>query len=107
MHVFFIDTGTVYTNYLHLRLLRCYQIDEDTDFFFLCVYQADNLSEALKKLKITSTDSTADSLEGCLDCLLQALAQNSKLCGPFTFKSFEISELKCCRKTDSSSRLLD
>ncbi|XP_053796599.1 rap1 GTPase-GDP dissociation stimulator 1 isoform X4 [Vidua chalybeata] len=38
---------------------------------------ADNLSEALKKLKITSTDSTADSLEGCLDCLLQALAQNN------------------------------
>ncbi|XP_039920213.1 rap1 GTPase-GDP dissociation stimulator 1 isoform X4 [Hirundo rustica] len=37
----------------------------------------DNLSEALKKLKITSTDSTADSLEGCLDCLLQALAQNN------------------------------
>uniref|UniRef100_A0A8D2M9L1 Rap1 GTPase-GDP dissociation stimulator 1 n=1 Tax=Zonotrichia albicollis TaxID=44394 RepID=A0A8D2M9L1_ZONAL len=28
-------------------------------------------------LKITSTDSTADSLEGCLDCLLQALAQNN------------------------------
>ncbi|XP_041280480.1 rap1 GTPase-GDP dissociation stimulator 1 isoform X4 [Onychostruthus taczanowskii] len=38
---------------------------------------ADNLNEALKKLKITSTDSTADSLEGCLDCLLQALAQNN------------------------------
>ncbi|XP_041340231.1 rap1 GTPase-GDP dissociation stimulator 1 isoform X4 [Pyrgilauda ruficollis] len=38
---------------------------------------ADNLSEALKKLKITSTDSTSDSLEGCLDCLLQALAQNN------------------------------
>ncbi|KAM4781510.1 rap1 GTPase-GDP dissociation stimulator 1 isoform 3-T3 [Cyanocitta cristata] len=38
---------------------------------------ADNLSEALKKLKITSTDSTADSLDGCLDCLLQALAQNN------------------------------
>ncbi|XP_030305851.1 rap1 GTPase-GDP dissociation stimulator 1 isoform X5 [Calypte anna] len=37
----------------------------------------DNLSEALKKLKITTTDSTADSLEGCLDCLLQALAQNN------------------------------
>lgn len=40
--------------------------------------QADNLSDALKKLKITAVDSTADSLEGCLDCLLQALAQNSK-----------------------------
>ncbi|XP_054846537.1 rap1 GTPase-GDP dissociation stimulator 1 isoform X4 [Eublepharis macularius] len=37
----------------------------------------DNLSEALKKLKITAVDSTADSLEGCLDCLLQALAQNN------------------------------
>ncbi|XP_061216925.1 rap1 GTPase-GDP dissociation stimulator 1 isoform X4 [Neopsephotus bourkii] len=38
---------------------------------------ADNLSDALKKLEITTTDSTADSLEGCLDCLLQALAQNN------------------------------
>lgn len=37
----------------------------------------DNLSEALKKLKIASTDSPSDSLEGCLDCLLQALAQNN------------------------------
>ncbi|XP_029863161.1 rap1 GTPase-GDP dissociation stimulator 1 isoform X3 [Aquila chrysaetos chrysaetos] len=37
----------------------------------------DNLSDALKKLKITTTDSRADSLEGCLDCLLQALAQNN------------------------------
>ncbi|XP_035401745.1 rap1 GTPase-GDP dissociation stimulator 1 isoform X7 [Cygnus olor] len=37
----------------------------------------DNLSDALKKLKITTTDSMADSLEGCLDCLLQALAQNN------------------------------
>ncbi|XP_043401134.1 rap1 GTPase-GDP dissociation stimulator 1 isoform X8 [Chelonia mydas] len=37
----------------------------------------DNLSDALKKLKITAIDSTADSLEGCLDCLLQALAQNN------------------------------
>ncbi|XP_055557022.1 rap1 GTPase-GDP dissociation stimulator 1 isoform X6 [Falco biarmicus] len=38
---------------------------------------ADNLSDALKKLQITTTDSTEDSLEGCLDCLLQALAQNN------------------------------
>ncbi|XP_049671296.1 rap1 GTPase-GDP dissociation stimulator 1 isoform X3 [Accipiter gentilis] len=38
---------------------------------------ADNLSDALKKLKITTTDSRADSLEGCLDCLLQALTQNN------------------------------
>ncbi|KAM6440397.1 rap1 GTPase-GDP dissociation stimulator 1 isoform 6-T6 [Liasis olivaceus] len=37
----------------------------------------DNLSDALKKLKITAVDSKADSLEGCLDCLLQALAQNN------------------------------
>ncbi|XP_042326737.1 rap1 GTPase-GDP dissociation stimulator 1 isoform X3 [Sceloporus undulatus] len=37
----------------------------------------DNLTDALKKLKITAVDSTADSLEGCLDCLLQALAQNN------------------------------
>ncbi|XP_064416130.1 rap1 GTPase-GDP dissociation stimulator 1 isoform X1 [Latimeria chalumnae] len=37
---------------------------------------ADNLSDALMKLKLTAADSTADSLEGCLDCLLQALTQN-------------------------------
>ncbi|KAI2535251.1 RAP1GDS1 isoform 1, partial [Pan troglodytes] len=36
----------------------------------------DNLSDTLKKLKITAVDKTEDSLEGCLDCLLQALAQN-------------------------------
>lgn len=69
-------------------------MDEDNDFCFLCVYQADNLSDALKKLKIT-TDSTADSLEGCLDCLLQALAQNSKFKDLSNFKLYnEISELK-------------
>ncbi|XP_032300443.1 rap1 GTPase-GDP dissociation stimulator 1 isoform X4 [Coturnix japonica] len=45
-------------------------------YFCLFVF-VDNLSDALKKLKITATDSTADSLEGCLDCLLQALAQNN------------------------------
>lgn len=37
----------------------------------------DNLSDALKKLKLTAADSTVDSLEGCLDCLIQALAQNN------------------------------
>ncbi|XP_025060047.1 rap1 GTPase-GDP dissociation stimulator 1 [Alligator sinensis] len=46
-------------------------------FSLFHINQADNLSDALKKLKITATDSTADSLEGCLDCLLQALAQNN------------------------------
>ncbi|XP_045426602.1 rap1 GTPase-GDP dissociation stimulator 1 isoform X12 [Pipistrellus kuhlii] len=38
---------------------------------------ADNLSDALKKLKITAVDRTEDSLEGCLDYLLQALTQNN------------------------------
>ncbi|XP_063665766.1 rap1 GTPase-GDP dissociation stimulator 1 isoform X4 [Pan troglodytes] len=38
---------------------------------------SDNLSDTLKKLKITAVDKTEDSLEGCLDCLLQALAQNN------------------------------
>nr|AAB22816.1 smg p21 GDP dissociation stimulator, smg p21 GDS [cattle, brain, Peptide, 558 aa] [Bos taurus] len=37
----------------------------------------DNLSDTLKKLKITAVDRTDDSLEGCLDCLLQALTQNN------------------------------
>ncbi|XP_029393272.1 rap1 GTPase-GDP dissociation stimulator 1 isoform X4 [Mus pahari] len=37
----------------------------------------DNLSDALKKLKITAADRTEGSVEGCLDCLLQALAQNN------------------------------
>ncbi|XP_062372374.1 rap1 GTPase-GDP dissociation stimulator 1 isoform X1 [Sardina pilchardus] len=38
---------------------------------------ADNLSEALKTLKLSSTSSSADALEGCLDCLLKALADNN------------------------------
>ncbi|XP_051754719.1 rap1 GTPase-GDP dissociation stimulator 1 isoform X3 [Ctenopharyngodon idella] len=38
---------------------------------------ADNLSEALKTLKLSSADSASDSVEGCLDCLLKALAQNN------------------------------
>ncbi|XP_060248618.1 rap1 GTPase-GDP dissociation stimulator 1 isoform X4 [Meriones unguiculatus] len=37
----------------------------------------DNLSDTLKKLKITAADRAEGSLEGCLDCLLQALAQNN------------------------------
>ncbi|XP_072898530.1 rap1 GTPase-GDP dissociation stimulator 1 isoform X2 [Hemitrygon akajei] len=36
----------------------------------------DNLNEALQKLKLTA-DGTSDSIEGCLDCLLQALAQSN------------------------------
>ncbi|XP_033871079.1 rap1 GTPase-GDP dissociation stimulator 1 isoform X1 [Acipenser ruthenus] len=38
---------------------------------------ADNFCEALKKLKLTAAESTEDSLEGCLDCLLKALAHNN------------------------------
>ncbi|XP_015201308.1 rap1 GTPase-GDP dissociation stimulator 1 isoform X4 [Lepisosteus oculatus] len=38
---------------------------------------ADNFCEALRKLKLTEADSTVDSLEGCLDCLLKALAHNN------------------------------
>ncbi|XP_053317548.1 rap1 GTPase-GDP dissociation stimulator 1 isoform X2 [Spea bombifrons] len=37
----------------------------------------DNLSDALEKLKISGTDRTSDKLDGCLDCLLQALGQNN------------------------------
>ncbi|XP_006629968.2 rap1 GTPase-GDP dissociation stimulator 1 isoform X2 [Lepisosteus oculatus] len=37
----------------------------------------DNFCEALRKLKLTEADSTVDSLEGCLDCLLKALAHNN------------------------------
>ncbi|XP_069781758.1 rap1 GTPase-GDP dissociation stimulator 1 isoform X7 [Narcine bancroftii] len=37
---------------------------------------SDNLNDALQKLKLTA-DGTSDSIEGCLDCLLQALAQNN------------------------------
>ncbi|XP_055497209.1 rap1 GTPase-GDP dissociation stimulator 1 isoform X3 [Leucoraja erinacea] len=35
-----------------------------------------NLNDALQKLKLTA-DGTSDSIEGCLDCLLQALAHNN------------------------------
>ncbi|XP_036453643.1 rap1 GTPase-GDP dissociation stimulator 1 isoform X3 [Colossoma macropomum] len=38
---------------------------------------ADNLSEALKTLKLSSADSASDSVESCLDCLLKALAHNN------------------------------
>ncbi|XP_007239852.1 rap1 GTPase-GDP dissociation stimulator 1 isoform X3 [Astyanax mexicanus] len=38
---------------------------------------ADNLSEALKTLKLSSADSATDSVESCLDCLLKALAHNN------------------------------
>ncbi|CAM4530948.1 unnamed protein product [Leuciscus chuanchicus] len=38
---------------------------------------ADNLSEALKTLKLSSADSASDSVDGCLDCLLKALAHNN------------------------------
>lgn len=38
---------------------------------------ADNLCEALKKLKLSSADSTTDSVESCLDCMLKALAHNN------------------------------
>nr|XP_057922966.1 rap1 GTPase-GDP dissociation stimulator 1 isoform X2 [Doryrhamphus excisus] len=37
----------------------------------------DNLSDVLEKLKLSSTDSTSDSVESCLDCLLKALINNS------------------------------
>ncbi|XP_034021142.1 rap1 GTPase-GDP dissociation stimulator 1 isoform X2 [Thalassophryne amazonica] len=37
----------------------------------------DNLSEALEKLKLASTDSSTDSVECCLDCLLKELANNN------------------------------
>ncbi|XP_072439925.1 rap1 GTPase-GDP dissociation stimulator 1 isoform X3 [Chiloscyllium punctatum] len=36
-----------------------------------------NLNDALQKLKLTAADGTSDNVEGCLDCLLQALAQNN------------------------------
>ncbi|XP_059505059.1 rap1 GTPase-GDP dissociation stimulator 1 isoform X4 [Stegostoma tigrinum] len=37
----------------------------------------DNLNDAIQKLKLTAADGTSDNVEGCLDCLLQALAQNN------------------------------
>lgn len=46
--------------------------------------KTENLNDALQKLKLTA-DGTSDSIEGCLDCLLQALAHNSKWFTWFTF----------------------
>ncbi|KAM3937949.1 rap1 GTPase-GDP dissociation stimulator 1 isoform 2-T2 [Leptodactylus fuscus] len=37
----------------------------------------DNLSDTLEKLKLTGSDCASDKLDGCLDCLLQALGQNN------------------------------
>lgn len=42
-----------------------------------CLF-ADNLCDALEKLKLVSRDSSTDSVDGCLDCLLKALANNSE-----------------------------
>ncbi|XP_056423121.1 rap1 GTPase-GDP dissociation stimulator 1 isoform X4 [Hyla sarda] len=39
----------------------------------------DNLSDTLEKLKLTGSDCTSDKLDGCLDCLLQALGQNKQM----------------------------
>lgn len=50
----------------------------------MCVFP-DNLSEALEKLKLASTDSATDSVESCLDCLLKALANNSEQSFDFSF----------------------
>ncbi|XP_036372938.1 rap1 GTPase-GDP dissociation stimulator 1-like isoform X1 [Megalops cyprinoides] len=38
---------------------------------------ADDLCGALEKLKLASAESGVDSMEGCLDCLLKALAHNN------------------------------
>lgn len=49
----------------------------------LCASAADNLCEALRQLKLASLSNGAGgSVEGCLDCLLKALAHNSK-CDPW------------------------
>ncbi|OCT99970.1 rap1 GTPase-GDP dissociation stimulator 1-A isoform X1 [Xenopus laevis] len=37
----------------------------------------DNLNDALEKLKLTGTECTSDKLDGCFDCLLQALGHNN------------------------------
>ncbi|XP_078064206.1 rap1 GTPase-GDP dissociation stimulator 1 isoform X5 [Mustelus asterias] len=42
----------------------------------------DNLNDALQKLKLTAADGASDNVEGCLDCLLQALAQNKFMRNP-------------------------
>uniref|UniRef100_A0A3B3ZPR9 Uncharacterized protein n=1 Tax=Periophthalmus magnuspinnatus TaxID=409849 RepID=A0A3B3ZPR9_9GOBI len=45
---------------------------------FAC-FPIDNLSEALEKLKLASSDSSTDSVESCVDCLLKALANNTSM----------------------------
>nr|CAI9698130.1 unnamed protein product [Rangifer tarandus platyrhynchus] len=60
----------------HFTQLPC-QGDLSPLWGLLIPRRGDNLSDTLKKLKITAADRTDDSLEGCLDCLLQALTQNN------------------------------
>lgn len=63
-------------------------------FFFInlwCTLLADNLSEALKTLKLSSADSASDSVESCLDCMLKALAHNSKCVTPYITAIFYYS----------------
>lgn len=68
-------------------------------FVFL---SADNLSEALKTLKLSSGDSATDSIEGCLDCLLKALAHNSKSACAYLFSDWMNDSF--CIKLDQSER---
>lgn len=51
---------------------------------------SDNLSEALEKLKLASSDSTSDSTESCLDCLLKSLANNSEYKPSTGYKLFAL-----------------
>uniref|UniRef100_A0A672IFE0 Rap1 GTPase-GDP dissociation stimulator 1 n=1 Tax=Salarias fasciatus TaxID=181472 RepID=A0A672IFE0_SALFA len=39
---------------------------------------SENLTDALEKLKLASTDKSSDSVESCLDCLLKALSNNTE-----------------------------
>ncbi|XP_068088312.1 rap1 GTPase-GDP dissociation stimulator 1 isoform X4 [Hyperolius riggenbachi] len=40
-------------------------------------FAPDNLSDTLEKLKLSGSDCASEKLDGCLDCLLQALGQNN------------------------------
>lgn len=55
-----------------------FQLKTFRSFVYEMFVFPDNLSEALEKLKLASTDSATDSVESCLDCLLKALAKNSE-----------------------------
>lgn len=67
-------------------LLTIFLFPDDVCVFTWTLPVSENLSDALEKLKLSTTDS--GSVETCLDCLLKALGSNSEW--PVDLSSIEV-----------------